>query len=126
MFNFKILKNEKEYEEALNHVLTLMSAKKNTKKEDELILWTLIIEEYEEKNYFIGLPDPIDAILFSMEQQQINEEDLIPFFGSKKNVSNILKKKKPLTLEIIQKLHFELGVPAEVLIQDYFKKGEKK
>jgi len=88
-------------------------------------LWTLIIEEYEEKNYFIGLPDPIDAILFSMEQQQIDEEDLIPFFGSKKNVSNILNRKKPLTLDIIKKLHSELGIPAEVLIQDYFKKGEK-
>ena len=86
---------------------------------DELELWAHLVEEYEEEHYPIDLPDPIAAIRFRMDQQDLKPADLIPYIGSKSKVSEVLNRKRPLSLAMIRKLHSGLGIPAEVLLQRY-------
>ncbi len=119
----KIIKNEKEYEEALGQAETLVSLDPmpGTKEGDELELLTLLIEKYEDDHYPVDLPDPISAIKFRMEQQGLVQKDLKPFLGSPSKISEVLNGKRPLTLNMIRKLHHGLGIPSDVLLQD---KGE--
>jgi len=114
----KVLKTQKEYEEALAHLETLMDAEPGTPEEDELELFALLIEEYEDEHFPIGLPDPIEAIKFRMEQEDLTRKDLIPYIGSASKVSEVLNRKRPLSLNMIRKLHDGLGIPAEVLMQE--------
>ncbi len=114
----KVLKTQKEYEEALAYLETLMDAEPGSPEEDELELFALLIEEYEEKHFPIALPDPIEAIKFRMEQEGLTRKDLIPYIGSASKVSEVLNRKRPLSLNMIRKLHRGLGIPAEVLMQE--------
>jgi len=113
----KIIKNEAEYEAALEKVAALMSAKAGTKQAESLDLWSFLVEDYEKRTYPIGLPDPVEAIRFRMEQQALKPADLEPFLGGKSKVSEVLGRKRPLSLTMIRKLHAGLGIPAEVLLQ---------
>lgn len=114
----KILRTESEYESALERIDALISAEPNSTEGDELALWTLLVEHYEEEHHQIELPDPIDAIRFRMEQQGLKQVDLVPLIGSKSKVSEVLNRKRPLSLAMIRNLHEVLGIPAEVLIQE--------
>jgi len=114
----KVIKTEADYESALARLEALLDAEPETPEGDEFELWATLIEAYEEKTLPIGLPDPIAAIRFRMEQANLKQADLVPFIGSASRVSEILKGKRSLSLSMIRKLHEGLGIPAEVLLQE--------
>jgi HTH-type transcriptional regulator / antitoxin HigA len=113
----KILKSEDEYQSALWRVEGLMDARPGTPAFDELELLTLLIENYEEKNFPIDLPDPIEAIKFRMDQEGLHTRDMVHYLGSQSKVSEVLNRKRPLSLAMIRTLSQGLGIPAEVLLQ---------
>ena len=117
--NIKPIKNEQNYQEALNMIESLMSAKPNTQEMDELEVLTTLVEAYEEQFYKIDAPDPIEAIKFRMEQESLKQKDLIEIIGSKSRVSEVLNKKRKLTLDMIRNLHTQLKIPIESLFLDY-------
>jgi len=114
-----IIKTDEQYEEALAVVEELMDSdpEPGTGDADKLELLILLISNYEKEHFLMEMPDPIEAIKFRMEQQQLSQKDLIPFIGSRSRVSEVLNRKRPLTLKMIRTLHKGLGIPADVLIQ---------
>jgi HTH-type transcriptional regulator/antitoxin HigA len=112
----KLIKTRQEYRAALRRVEEIMDAQPGTVEGDELELLAAIIEIYEEKHAPVPPPDPIEAIRFRMEQDQLRPQDLIPLLGSRSRVSEVLNGKRPLTLTMIRRLHQSLGIPAEVLL----------
>jgi len=117
--NIKPIKNEQDYQESLSIIENLMDAKPNTPQMDELEVLTTLVESYEEQNYKIDAPDPIEAIKFRMEQERLKQKDLISIVGSKSRVSEILNRKRKLTIEMIRNLHNQLHIPIESLFLDY-------
>jgi len=113
----KIIKTETEYQAALKHLETLMDAPPGSPQEEELALFATLIEAYEEEKFPIGLPDPIAAIKFRMEQQGLTRKDLQQYIGSQSKVSEVLNGKRSLSLRMIRALHKGLDIPAEVLLQ---------
>ena len=85
----------------------------------QLEIWLILIDKYEKENFPIDLPDPIEAIKFRMEQLQMKPKDLSDLIGYKSRVSEILNRKRKLTLEMIRKLHANLNIPTDVLVQEY-------
>lgn len=118
MITPKVIKTEEEYQAALAHLETLMDAIPGSPEEDELELFGLLVEKYEEEHFPIDLPDPIEAIKFRMEQQGLSKKDMIAYFGSQSKVSEVLNHKRPLSLAMIRALNEELGIPAEVLLRE--------
>lgn len=114
----KILKSEAEYEAALAYVEPLMDAEPDSPDEAELELFAFLIEKYEEQYYPIDLPDPIEAIQFRMEQAGLARKDLVPYLGSQSKVSEVLNRKRPLSLSMIRALHLGLCIPADVLLKE--------
>jgi len=114
----KVIKSEKDYEATMARVEEIFDAKPGTAKGDELELLLLLVEKYEEKVFPIGLPDPITAIRFRMEQQKLKPKDLVPYIGSKSKVSEVLSGQRELSLTMIRKLVTGLGIPSEVLLQE--------
>lgn len=123
-----LIRNEIEYDAALAHIDSLMSAAKGTPEVEELELWTLLVKDYEKKHYPIDPPDAISAIRFQMDQKGLRQVDLVPYIGSKSRVSEVLSGRRPLTLAMMRKLHAGLGIPLEILIreQEPAKKPAKK
>jgi len=117
--NIKPIKTELDYENTLIRIDTLMDATPNSKEFDELDILTTLVEVYEEIHYKIEAPDPIEAIKFRMEQMHLKQKDLIPIIGSGSRVSEILNKKRKLTLEMIRNLHKSLKIPFDSLFTDY-------
>ena len=115
----KVIKTEKQYETALSRIEEIFDSTKSSKTADELELLTVLVEKYEKENYPISLPDPIEAIKFRMEQLGYKQKDLAEVIGLKSRVSEILNKKRKLSIEIIRKLHDKLGIPTDVLIKEY-------
>lgn len=113
------IRNEKDYQKALNRLEDIFDAKKGTEEGDELEILSILIDQYEKENFPIGMPDPIEAIKFRMEQMGMNQKDLAEVVGFKSRVSEILNKKRKLTLDMIRKLNTTLHIPTEVLVQDY-------
>jgi len=111
-----VIKNEQQYEEALAYVATLMDAPPGSAQEAELELWGTLVEVYEDKVHPIGLPDPIEAIKFRMDQAGLTPRDLIPYLGSPSKVSEVLSRKRPLSLAMMRRLHEGLGIPAASLL----------
>ena len=114
----KIIHTEEEYEAALHHVENLMDADPGSPGEAELELWTLLIENFEESQYPIPPPDPVEAIRFRMEQLGLKAGDLKPYIKSKSKISEVLNHKRPLSLTMIRALHQGLGIPAEILVRE--------
>jgi HTH-type transcriptional regulator/antitoxin HigA len=114
----KILKTRKDYENALEYVASLMDAEPGSPGEESLELWSLLVERYEEEHFPIDVPDPVDAIRFRMEQEGLKQKDLVKFFPGKNRVSEVLNRKRPLSLKTIRALHSGLGIPAEVLLNE--------
>jgi len=119
--NIKLIRNEEDYDKALDRVDILMELNPDnyTKESDELEILALLIEKYEEKEWIISQPDPIEAIKFRMEEEGLEQKDLITMFGTKSKVSEILNKKRKLTIEMIRNLHKHLHIPIESLFLDY-------
>jgi HTH-type transcriptional regulator/antitoxin HigA len=115
----KVIKTEKDYQRALKRLEVIFDAKKGSKDGDELELLSLLIDSYEKEKFPIDLPDPIEAIKFRMEQLGYKQKDLAEAMGLKSRVSEILNRKRKLTLDMIRKLHDVLGIPTEVLVKEY-------
>jgi HTH-type transcriptional regulator/antitoxin HigA len=114
----KIIKTEAEYEQALARLDAIFDADPGTAEGDEAELLTALVEMYEEQVYPIDMPSPVEALKFRMEQQDLKAKDLVPYIGSAPKVSEVLAGKRPLSLSMIRKLVNELGIPAEVLLQE--------
>ena len=113
------IRNEKDYQKALDRLEKIFDAKKGTNQGDELEILSILIDQYENQNFPIGMPDPIEAIKFRMEQMGMKQKDLAEIVGFKSRVSEILNKKRKLTLDMVRKLNTTLHIPTEVLVQDY-------
>ena len=115
----KPIRNEEDYQNALLRIDEIFDAKRGTEEGDELEILAILIDNYENEHFPIGMPDPIEAIKFRMEQMGMKQKDLAEVFGFKSRVSEILSKKRKLTLEMVRKLNTTLHIPTEVLVQDY-------
>lgn len=115
----RIIKTKKDYQNALKRLESIFDAKPGTPQGDELEVLGLLIAKYENENYPIDLPDPIEAIKFRMEQLGYSQSDLANVVGLKSRASEILNRKRKLTLEMIRNLHDTLHIPTDVLIQSY-------
>lgn len=110
------IKTTPDYDRTLNRIEQLMEAKPGTKAGDELDVLTTLVEAYEAKHHVIYPPDPIDAIKFRMDQLGMTRKDLETVLGGRGRVSEILTKKRSLSLEMIRRLHRKLRIPLESLI----------
>ena len=117
--NIQPIKTELDYEKALERLEKIFDAKKETKEGDELEILSILIEKFEKEKYPIEMPDPIEAIKFRMEQLGMKQKDLAEIVGFKSRVSEILNRKRKLTIEMIRNLSQKLNIPTEVLIQSY-------
>jgi HTH-type transcriptional regulator/antitoxin HigA len=116
MRNLKPLRSEKDYEQALAEVEGLWGAKAGAPRGDRLDILATLIDAYEAEHYPMGPPDPIEAIKFRMEQQGLTRKDLEKILGSRTRVSQVLGRKRGLSISMIRALHQKLGISAEVLI----------
>src|SRR4030042_5469546 len=114
----KLIKTEKEYSCALSRIEDLMNAESGTPEADELELRAALVEMYEERQFPIQTPDPIEAVKFRIDQLGIGQKGLIPFIGSRSKVSEILTRKKPISLAMMRSLHKGLGIHAEGLLRE--------
>jgi HTH-type transcriptional regulator/antitoxin HigA len=116
MMKLKPIKNDRELNRALKRIDELWGAKPGTPKGDELDVLMLLVEKYEDERYTIPPSDPIEAIKFLMEQNSLSRKDLEPYIGTSGRVSEVLSRKRNLTLAMIKKLHEGLKIPYECLI----------
>ncbi len=115
----KPIKTESDYLNALNEIEKIIDAKKDTPEGDKLDILVTLVEAYEENNYSILPPDPVEAIMHQMESQGLSRKDLEPLIGSRARVSEILNRKRSLSLNMIRKLQKGLGISAEILVTPY-------
>lgn len=115
----KPIKTENDYKKYLDRLELIFDAKPNSDKGDEAELLSMLLETYENKYYPIDAPDPIDAIKIRMEEMNLKQKDLVGIIGGKSRVSEILNKKKKLTVEMIRKLEKVLQISASVLVNNY-------
>ena len=116
---WKVIKTEKDYQKAIKRLDSIFDAKKGSKEGDELDLLSLLIDNYEREKHPIDLPDPIEAIKFRMEQLGYKQKDLAGAMGLKSRVSEILNRRRKLTLDMVHMLHDVLGIPTDVLVKEY-------
>ena len=117
--NLKPIKTKKDYLQALERLEIIFGSKRETKEGDELEILGILIGQYENEHFPIDLPDPIEAIKFRMEQMGYSQNDLAKVVGLKSRASEILSRKRKLSLEMIRQLHEKLNIPTDVLIQAY-------
>lgn len=115
----KPIKTEKDYDKALERLELIFDATPNSKEGDEAEILSLLIENYENQYYPIDSPDPIEAIKIRMQEMNLKQKDLIGIIGGKSRVSEILNKKKRLTVEMIRELERMLHISASVLVNNY-------
>jgi HTH-type transcriptional regulator/antitoxin HigA len=111
------IKSESDYEATLKEVERLMSAEAGQPEGDRLDVLVTLVEAYEREHYPMDFPDPVEAIKFRMEQQGLTVDDLVPVIGRKSRVYEILARKRPLTLRMIERLHETFAIPAESLLK---------
>jgi HTH-type transcriptional regulator/antitoxin HigA len=117
--NLKPIKTNKDYQQALNRLESIFDSQKGSKEGDELEILGILIDQYENEHFPIDLPDPIEAIKFRMEQLGYTQSDLANVVSLKSRASEILSRKRKLSLEMIRQLHEKLNIPTDVLIQAY-------
>ncbi len=119
----KPIRTKKSYKNALNRIYELMQKdlKTGSGEYDELELLSILVDDYEKKNFPIGLPDPIEAIKFRLEQLNLEPSALVSIIGSKSRTSEILNRKRRLSLSMIRALHIKLNIPASSLLGEYSK-----
>ena len=115
----KTIKSEEQYKKYLSRMNAIFHAEEGSPESEELDLLALVLEKYEEEHYPIDAPNPIDAIRFIMEQMGLDDNDLGKILNSRSRASEILNKKRKLSIAHIRKLTEHLKIPADVLIQDY-------
>jgi HTH-type transcriptional regulator/antitoxin HigA len=115
----KLIKSEKDYREALTRMDEIFDAPEGTSESEEADILALLIDDYENKYYPIEAPDPIEAIKIRMEEMDLKQKDLAPELGGNNRASEILNRKRKLTVEMIRKLADKLKLSASILIQDY-------
>ena len=116
MENIRPIKTEEQYREALKRVDTLIDAEPNTTEFEQLEVLSILVDDYENKHCAIEPLDPIEAIKYEMEESGLKQKDLIKYFGSKEMVSQVLNRKRPLTLRMIKNLYQNFGMSADVLL----------
>lgn len=119
----KTIKSEKDYQRALKRLELIFDAPANSIEGEEAEIVSLLIEDYENNHYAIEAPDPIEAIKIRMEEMNLKQKDLIGIIGNKSSVSEVLNKKKKLTLENIRQIEKKLKLPASILISNYHLAG---
>jgi len=115
----RVIKTEAEYKAALDRLELIFDAEPGTSEGDELELLSLLIDNYEKIHVPIDLPDPVEAILFRMEQLNYQPKDLAEVLGSRSRVTEILNKERKLSLDMIRKINKKMHIPTDVLIQEY-------
>ena len=115
----KPIKNEADYEAALEKIDRLIDAPDNSLEADYLDVLSTLVEAYEEQYYAIPLPEPIPYILYYMESRGLTRQDLEPYLGSQRRVTQVLNKKRPLTMKMIRALNRGLNIPMDILVQPY-------
>ncbi len=115
----KPIKTEKDYQKSLKRLELIFDATPNSKEGDEAEILSMLIDNYENKHYPIEAPDPIEAIKIRMEEMNLKQKDLVGVIGGKSRVSEILNKKKKLTVEMIRELEKILHISASVLVNNY-------
>lgn len=115
----KPIKTEQDYQVAMARLETIFDAKPGTPEGDELEVLGVLIDNYERTHFPIDLPDPIEAIKFRMEQMDYSNKDLAEVIGFKGRVSEILNRKRKLSINMIRKLHASMQIPTDVLVQEY-------
>lgn len=117
----KPIKTKKDYKTTLNRIAELMDIDiaEGSNEYNELEVLAILVDDYETKNFPIDLPDPVEAIKFRLEQLDLGTTDLVKIFGSKSRTSEILSRKRKLSISMIRKLHRSLNIPASTLISDY-------
>ena len=116
--DIKPIRNEDDYEVALKEIEILWGYDPGTPEGDQFEVLFTLVEAYEDQHYEILPPDPVEAIKYYMDSRGLDRHDLKPFIGKSGRVSEVLNRKRPLTLRMIRKLHAGLGIPAEVLINN--------
>lgn len=114
--DLKSIRDERQYQDYLKIIDNLIDCVEDSPEEETLELVSILVEDYEEKHYHIEAPDPIEAIKLKMEESGLRKQDLAIYFGSPSRVSEVLNRKRPLSLEMIRKLHNGLGLSFEALI----------
>ena len=115
----KVIKTEEGYHLALERLEIIFDAEPGTAEGDELELLSLLIDNYEQLHYPIDMPDPVEAIKFRMEQMDYKPKDLAKVIGLRSRVTEILNKKRKLSLPMIRKISSQMHIPTDVLIQEY-------
>lgn len=115
--DIKPIKTDSDYQSALREIECLMTAELDTPEGERLDVLVTLVEAYEQRHFPLDLPDPVEAIRFQMEQKGLVAKDLEPMIGRSNRVYEVLNRKRPLTLEMIWRLHRDLGIPAESLIR---------
>ncbi len=117
--NIKPIKTETDYREALKRLNVIFDAPSGSSESEEADVLGLIIDDYEKKHYPIEAPDPIEAIKIRMEEMQLRQIDLVDAIGGKSRVSEIMNRRRKLTVDMIRKLSKKLNLSAELLVKDY-------
>lgn len=115
----KIIKTKKDYLNSLERFEEIFQAKTDTKESEEADVLALLIKEYEDKNYLIQAPDPLEAIKYRMEQQGLTNSDLAVILGFKSRVTDLFNRHRKLNLRMVRKLHHKLNIPLETLVREY-------
>ena len=124
--NIKLIKTEADYQVALKRLEEIFDAQAGTLESDEVDILGLMVDEYEKKHYPIEPPDPIEAIKIRMEELQLKQVDLVDAIGGKNRVSEVLNRKRKLTIEMIRNLTKKLNLSPEILIRDYHLSNKKR
>ena len=117
--DIKPIRTQRDHKAALAEIERLFDAKPGTPDGDRLEVLATLVEAYEQQHYPMLPPDPVEAIVYFMETRGLSRTDLEPYLGSRAKVSEVLNRKRSLSIEMIRRLHDGLGIPAQVLIQPY-------
>lgn len=115
----RAIRTKADYKAALKKISSLLDAREGSREAGMLEVLSVLVEAYEEEHHPVDPPDPIEAIQFRMEQAGLTRRDLEPYLGSRARVSEVLNRKRPLSVEMIRRLNEGLGIPAEILIRPY-------
>ncbi|MXW17438.1 MAG: transcriptional regulator [Gemmatimonadetes bacterium] len=115
----RLIRNENDYDEALAEIDRLMGVDPGTPESDRLEVLVTLVERYESEHWAMDAPDPISAISHVMEARGLRQRDLAELIGSQSHASEVLRRRRPLSLAMIRMLAAEWGLPADVLVRDY-------
>ncbi|MPR35543.1 helix-turn-helix domain-containing protein [Salmonirosea aquatica] len=121
--NIELIHTEADYQAALRRIRALWEAEPHTPQADELEIWSMLVNKYEEEHFPIEEPDPIEYLKIRMEELGLSQEDLVPYMGNKGNVSKVLNRKRSLSLQMIRNLHRGLNLSLEALIAEPIQAG---